>query len=88
MVGSMVAWLALHGGGTLPKLWQQPAFRSGKHPFTFNKRLYKLRWRIEASFNRLKDFRPIAPLRQIGAKLSRLCLRFCHNAQQTLCGEL
>jgi transposase len=31
-----------------------------KQPFTFNKRLYKLRWRIEAAFNRLKDFRRIA----------------------------
>ena len=28
--------------------------------FTFNKRLYKLRWRIESAFNRLKDFRRIA----------------------------
>ena len=28
--------------------------------FTFNKRLYKLRWRIEAAFNRSKDFRRIA----------------------------
>jgi hypothetical protein len=26
-----------------------------KLPFTFNKRLYKLQWRIEAAFNRLKD---------------------------------
>jgi len=25
-----------------------------KLPFTFNKRMYKLRWRIEAAFNRLK----------------------------------
>lgn len=31
-----------------------------KQPFAFNKRLYKLRWRIEAAFNRLKDFRRIA----------------------------
>jgi len=31
-----------------------------KQPFTFNKRLYKLRWRIESAFNRLKDFRRIA----------------------------
>jgi putative transposase len=31
-----------------------------KQPFTLNKRLYKLRWRIEAAFNRLKDFRRIA----------------------------
>ena len=29
-------------------------------PFPFNKRLYKLRWRIEAAFNRIKDFRRIA----------------------------
>jgi transposase len=29
-------------------------------PFAFNMRLYKLRWRIEAGFNRLKDFRRIA----------------------------
>src|ERR1041385_1808596 len=31
-----------------------------KQPFSFNKRLYKLRWRIETAFNRLKDFRRIA----------------------------
>ena len=32
-----------------------------KQPFTFNKRLYKLRWRIEAAFRHgLKDFRRIA----------------------------
>jgi transposase len=31
-----------------------------KQPFTFNKRLYKLRWRIESAFNRLKDFRRVA----------------------------
>lgn len=29
-------------------------------PFAFNKRLCKLRWRIKAAFNRLKDFRRIA----------------------------
>ena len=28
-----------------------------KQPFTFNKRLYKLRWRIEAAFNRLSGLR-------------------------------
>ena len=32
-----------------------------KQPFSFSKRLYKLRWRIESAFNRLKDFRRIAP---------------------------
>jgi transposase len=31
-----------------------------KQPFGFNKPLYKLHWRIEAAFNRLKDFRRIA----------------------------
>jgi transposase len=31
-----------------------------KQLFSFNKRLYKLRWRIENAFNRLKDFRRIA----------------------------
>ena len=31
-----------------------------RQPFSFSKRLYKLRWRIEAAFNRLKDFGRIA----------------------------
>jgi transposase len=31
-----------------------------KQPFRFSKRLYKLRWKIEAAFNRLKDYRRIA----------------------------
>ena len=31
-----------------------------KQPFSFNRRIYKLRWRIENAFNRLKDFRRIA----------------------------
>ena len=31
-----------------------------KQPFSFSKRLYKLRWRIESAFNRLKGFRRIA----------------------------
>jgi transposase len=31
-----------------------------RQPFSFSKRLYKLRWRIESAFNRLKDFRRIA----------------------------
>src|SRR5215510_5671671 len=29
-------------------------------PFSFSRRLYRLRWRIEAAFNRLKHFRRIA----------------------------
>ena len=31
-----------------------------KQPFSCSKRLYKLRWRIESAFNRLKDFRRVA----------------------------
>ncbi len=31
-----------------------------KQPFSLSKRLYKLQWRIENAFNRLKDFRRIA----------------------------
>ncbi len=33
---------------------------TGNQPFSFSKRLYKLRWRIESAFNRVKDFRRIA----------------------------
>jgi transposase len=43
--------------GTKPVI---PNRSNRKQPFCFNKRLYKLRWRIEAAFNRLKDFRRIA----------------------------
>ena len=46
-----------------------------KQPFTFNKRLYKLRWRIEAAFNRLKDFRRIATrYDRFSSGFSRICL--------------
>ena len=31
-----------------------------KQPFSFNKRIYLLPWRIESAFNRVKDFRHIA----------------------------
>jgi transposase len=37
-----------------------PNHPNRKHLLSFNKRLYKLRWRIETAFNRLKDFRRIA----------------------------
>ena len=43
--------------GTRPVI---PNRRNRKQPFSFNKRLYRLRWRIESAFNRLKDFRRIA----------------------------
>src|SRR5215831_14575463 len=47
----------LHEGGTKPVI---PNRCNRKQPFSFSKRLYKLRWRIESAFNRLKDFRRIA----------------------------
>ena len=43
--------------GTKPVI---PNHLNRKHLLSFNKRLYKLRWRIESAFNRLKDFRRIA----------------------------
>ena len=43
--------------GTKPVIPNHP---NRKQPLSFNKRLYKLRWRIESAFNRLKDFRRIA----------------------------
>ena len=43
--------------GTRPVI---PNRSNRKQPYSFSKRLYKLRWRIECAFNRLKDFRRIA----------------------------
>lgn len=43
--------------GTKPVIPNHP---NRKHQLSFNKRLYKLRWRVESAFNRLKDFRRIA----------------------------
>jgi transposase len=47
----------LDARGTKPVI---PNRNNRKQPFSFNKRLYRLRWRIENAFNRLKDFRRIA----------------------------
>jgi transposase len=47
----------LHERGTKPVI---PNRSNRKQPFSFSKRLYKLRWRVENAFNRLKDFRRIA----------------------------
>jgi len=47
----------LHKRGSKPVI---PNKSNRKQPFSFNARLYKLRWRIESAFNRLKDFRRIA----------------------------
>jgi transposase/mannose-6-phosphate isomerase-like protein (cupin superfamily) len=43
--------------GTKPVI---PNRSNRKQRFSFSKRIYKLRWRIESAFNRLKDFRRIA----------------------------
>jgi IS5 family transposase len=40
----------LHERGTKPII---PNRCNRKQPFSFNKRVYKLRWRIESAFNRL-----------------------------------
>ena len=42
------------------KAYDSAELRNRKQPVSFNKRLYKLRWRIENAFNRLKGFRRIA----------------------------
>lgn len=47
----------LDENGTKPVI---PNRSNRKEPFSFSKRLYKLRWQIEAAFNALKDFRRIA----------------------------
>jgi transposase len=47
----------LNKHGTKPVI---PNRSNRKQPFGFSKRLYKMRWKIEAAFNRLKDFRRIA----------------------------
>jgi transposase len=64
---------ALDQNGTKPVI---PNRCNRKQPFSFNKRLYKLRWRIESAFNRLKDFRRIATRYDRLARnyLSSVCL--------------
>jgi len=47
----------LHERGTKPVILNRS---NRKKSYCFNKRLYKLRWRIENAFSRLKDFRRIA----------------------------
>lgn len=47
----------LNTQGTKPVI---PNRSNRTKPFCFSKRHYKLRWRIECAFNRLKDFRRIA----------------------------
>jgi transposase len=47
----------LNERGTKPII---PKSNRKQQPFSFSKRLCKLRWRIESAFNRLKDFSRIA----------------------------
>jgi transposase len=47
----------LDARGTKPVI---PNRSNRKLPFSFSRRLYRLRWRIENAFNRLKDFRRVA----------------------------
>ena len=48
---------ALKKAGTRPVI---PGTRSRKRPVRYDKRRYRDRWRIEATFSRLKDFRRVA----------------------------
>jgi len=59
--------------GTKPVI---PNRSNTKQSFSFSKRLYKLCWRIENAFNRLKDFRRIATRYHRLARnyLSSVCL--------------
>ena len=54
----MLAWHELHNRNVRGQ-GRVTGGGGGDH-HRFSKRLYKLRWRIEAAFNRLKDFRRIA----------------------------
>ena len=47
----------LRGAGTAPVI---PGTRSRKRPVRYDKRRYRDRWRVEAAFCRLKDFRRVA----------------------------
>jgi len=59
---------ALREQGTIPVI---PGRRNRKRPIQYDERRYKDRWRVEAMFCRLKDFRRIAnPLRQTRQKLT------------------
>jgi transposase len=64
----------LHERGTKPII---PNRCNRKQPLSFSKRIYKLRWRIESAFNRLKDFRRITPRYD---RLARNYLAVCFAA--------
>jgi len=47
----------LRGQGTIPII---PGRRNRKRPIQYDERRYRDRWRVEAMFCRLKDFRRVA----------------------------
>lgn len=51
-----------------------PGRRNRKHPIQYDKRRYKDRWRVEAMFGRLKDFRRIATRYDKLARNYSLCI--------------
>ena len=61
----------LHERGTKPVI---PNRCNRKQPFSFRKRIYKLRWRIESASNRLRTSGARNAVRSARAKLPGLCL--------------
>src|SRR5436190_24172905 len=58
--------------GTKPVIPNHP---NRKHPLSFNKRLYKLRWRIESAFKQVERLQAHRhTIRQVGAQLPGLRL--------------
>jgi IS5 family transposase len=68
----------LRGCGTKPVI---PNRCNRKQPFSFSKRLYKLRWRIEsACVQQVEGLQAHRyPLRQAGAKLPGFCMPGCQH---------
>jgi hypothetical protein len=79
----------LVGGGTAqPNAAHRPRVLitcRTRRALRFSKRLYKLRWRIESAFNRLKDFRRIATRYDRLARnyLASVCLVAARPASRT-----
>jgi transposase len=73
----------LQDRGTKPVI---PNRSNRKQPFSFNRRLYKERRRIENAFSRLKDQAHCYSIRPAGAKLPRLCLSRRRSCMADLMG--
>ena len=65
---------SLREQGTIPVI---PGRRNRKRPIQYDERRYKDRWRVEAMFCRLKDFRRVATRYD---KLAKSFLSFIHLA--------